>query len=89
MTIKYTLLKSYSKRVYFPITVCVNNVSEFDLRGSYNVHEVLGMIPFLSIGITISWLLLKIVKSIKEKEKNPTGALGCFSLPYVLYKSYL
>jgi len=47
---------------------------------SYNVHEILGLLPYLSIFITIIWLLLIIVKSMKEKDKKSKMGLGLFLL---------
>ncbi len=47
---------------------------------SYNLHEVLGLIPFLSIFITIIWLLFTIVKGIKEKGKKSNWGLGLILL---------
>jgi hypothetical protein len=47
---------------------------------SYNVHEVLGLIPLLSIFITTIWILLTIAKSIKEKGKKFNPGLGLIIL---------
>jgi hypothetical protein len=47
---------------------------------SYNVHEFLGLLPFLSIFFTFSWLVLIIVKSMKEKGKKSNRGLGLILL---------
>jgi hypothetical protein len=64
------------------IYLCDSEMSRYGIYTifSYNVHEVLGLIPILSIFITISWLLLSIVKSMKEKGKKSNRNLGLILL---------
>ncbi len=47
---------------------------------SYNVHEFLGLIPFLSIIATIIWMLLTISKSMKEKGEKSNRFLSLILL---------
>ena len=49
---------------------------------NYRTHEMMGIIPFVCIIVTVIWLLTVVIKVIKEKNKRPHLILGIILLVF-------
>ncbi|MCT4563358.1 MAG: hypothetical protein N4A68_03385 [Maledivibacter sp.] len=55
--------------IFWILYLCDSEMSRYGIYTifSYNTHEVLSIIPFLSITVTVFWLLGLIIKFIRDK----------------------
>ena len=70
---------------FWILYLCDSEMSRYGIYTifSYNMHEVMALIPILGIIITAIWLLYKIIKIIKEK--NIKSHLFLVILLFVLF----
>lgn len=55
----------------------------------YNVHEILSLVPLMSILVTMIWLLMLIKESLKHKNNKPYIALFILSIALFFQGNYL
>lgn len=63
--------------IFWILYLCDSEMSRYGIYTifSYNTHEVLSIIPFLSITVTVVWLLGLIIKFIRDKSIKPNKFL--------------